>query len=112
MSAPPVSRSPADRDAGEVALLADRIAAAAAGCPAVATLADGPVATYLSGRTVTGVAVRGTAVEIAMIARFGLPLAEVADQVRAAVQPLAPGLRVDVRIDDIALPEIGPDQEI
>jgi hypothetical protein len=107
-----VSRSPDGQDAGEVALLADRIAVAVTGCPAVAALAVGPLATYLPGRTVTGVAVRGTAVEVAVIARFGVPLAEVADQVRAAVRPLAPGVLIDVYIDDIALPETGSGQEV
>lgn len=109
---PPPASPLAGRDAGEAGQLADRVAVAAAGCPGVAALADGPVATYLPGRTVTGVAVRDTEVQIAVIARYGPPLAEVADQVRAALEPLAPGLRVDVHIDDIALPITGPGQEV
>lgn len=90
---------------GEVGLLADQIAAAVAGCPAVAALAAGPVATYLPGRVVEGVAVRGSgeqgSVQIAVIAHFGLSLPEVAAQVRAVATPLAPGLRIDIRIEDI-----------
>lgn len=96
------------RDTAGVGLLADQIAAAVAGCPAVAALADGPVATYLSGRTVPGVAVRDNLVVVAVIARHGQPLAETADQVRAAVRGAAPGLAVDVRIDDIQLPDADP----
>jgi len=93
------------RDTAQAGLLADRIAAAVAGCPAVAALADGPVATYLPGRTVPGVAVRDNLVVVAVVARHGPPLAEAAGQVRAAVGGVAPGLAVDVRIDDIQLPD-------
>lgn len=107
---PPAGR--AGRDSGEAGLLADRIAAVVTTCPGVAGLAAGPVATYLPGRVVAGVAVRDTgpqgSVEVAVIARLGLPLTQIAAQVRAAVQPLAPGLRLDVRIDDIALPQTSP----
>ncbi|MFC4535044.1 hypothetical protein [Sphaerisporangium dianthi] len=84
--------------------LADRVARAVQGCPDVASLAGGPVATYLAGRTVAGVAVRDTEVEVAVVARYGRPLAEIAAEVRAAVEPLVPGLPVHIRIDDIALP--------
>jgi hypothetical protein len=61
------------RDTAQAGLLADRIAAAVAGCPAVAALADGPVATYLPGRTVPGVAVRDNLVVVAVVARHGPP---------------------------------------
>ena len=85
-------------------LLADRIAETVAGCPAVAALAGGPLGTYLPGRTVRGVAVRGADVRIAVIARYGPPLAEVAAEVRSAVAPLLPaGSRLDVLIDDIRI---------
>jgi hypothetical protein len=93
------------RDTAQAGLLADRIAAAVAGCPAVAALAGGPVATYLPGRTVPGVAVRDNLVVVAVVARHGRPLAETAGQVRAAVAGVALGLAVDVRIDDIQLPD-------
>ena len=81
--------------------LADRIATAVASCPSVARLAEGPIATYLPGRAVRGVAVREDEVRIAVVARYGLPLARVADQVRAAAGHEAPGRRVDVTIADI-----------
>lgn len=103
-----MSHPPGSRDTAEAGLLADRIAAALAGCPAVAALADGPVATYLPGRTVPGVAVRDDLVVVAVVARLGRPLAEAAGQVRAAVAGVAPGLAVDVYIDDIQLPDADP----
>lgn len=98
-----MSPPPSSQDVDRVGLLADRIASAVAGCPGVAALATGPLATYLPGRTVAGVAIRDTDVQIAVIARYGPPLSEVAAQVRAAVAPLVPGLRLDVHIDDIQL---------
>ncbi|MEU6039797.1 hypothetical protein ABZ801_30795 [Actinomadura sp. NPDC047616] len=48
-------------------------------------------------------AIRDTDVQIAVIARYGPPLSEVAAQVRAAVASLVPGLRLDVHIDDIQI---------
>ena len=95
-------------DPAEVAELADRIARAVTGCAAVAGLTGapgGPVATYLPGRTVSGVAVRAGEVEVCVVARYGLPLLEVAAQVRQAVAPLVPDQVVDVVIGDIAVAE-------
>jgi hypothetical protein len=87
-----------------VARLADAIAAAVRGCSAVARLAAGPVATYLPGRRVPGVAVRGDEVRVVVVARYGPPLPRVAADVRAAVRQVDPGLRVEVVIEDIDLP--------
>lgn len=100
-----------DRPLDAVAELADRIAAAVTRCPDVAGLTQVPgmpVATYLPGRTVSGVAVRSGEVEISVVARYGLPLPQVADQVRRAVEPLVPGQVVDVVIADITLPRARP----
>ena len=95
-----------------VAELADRIAAAVTSCPDVAGLTQvpgKPVATYLPGRTVSGVAVRPAEVEICVVARYGPPLPQVAAQVRQAVEPLVPGRVVDVVIADITSPRAPPD---
>jgi hypothetical protein len=100
-----------DRALDAAAGLADRIAAAATGCPDVAGLTqapDRPVATYLPGRTVSGVAVRPAEVEICVVARYGPPLPQVAAQVRQAVEPLVPGRVVDVVIADITAPRAPP----
>ncbi len=89
----------------EVAGLADRIVGAVTGCAAVAGLTEapgGPVATYLPGRTVSGVAVRAGEVEVCVVARYGQPLQAVAAQVRQAVAALVPDRVVDVVIGDIA----------
>ena len=91
-----------------LAELADRIAAAVTGCPGVAGLTQIPgipVATYLRGRTISGVAVRPAVVVICVAARYGPPLPQVAAQVRQAVEPLVPGRAVDVVIADITSPQ-------
>ncbi len=92
----------------EVAELADLIVGAVTRCAAVAGLAEapgGPVATYLPGRTVSGVAVRPGEVEVCVVARYGLPLPEVAARIRQAVAPLVPNRVVHVVIGDITVAE-------
>jgi hypothetical protein len=96
-----------DRTLDAVGELADRIAAAVTECPDVAGLSQipgKPVATYLPGRTVYGVAVRPAEVEICVVARFGPPLPQVAARIRQAVSPLVQGRVVDVVIADITPP--------
>ncbi|GAA2331866.1 hypothetical protein [Dactylosporangium salmoneum] len=83
------------------------VAAAVEACPAVAGLLVGPrggPATYLPGQQVGGVRVRPHTVEIAIRARWGVPAAEVAEQIRHALRALAPGRRVDVVIADLTDP--------
>ena len=98
----------------EAAELADLIVAAVTSCPGVAGLTQipgRPVATYLPGRTVSGVAVRAGEVEICVVARYGPPLPQIAEQVRQAVEPLVPDRVVDVVIADITVPDAGPEAE-
>lgn len=100
-----------DRTLDGVAELAERVAAAVTRCPDVAGLTElpgRPVATYLPGWTVSGVAVRPAEVEICVVARYG-PLPQVAAQVRQAVEPLVPGRVVDVVIADITSPLARPE---
>ncbi|GHE09208.1 Asp23/Gls24 family envelope stress response protein [Klenkia taihuensis] len=85
------------------------LAAAVRACPGVAGLSGGPfggVGTYLPGERVTGVVVRETAVgppdvAVHLVCRAGVPVAEVAGQVRSALATAAPGSRVDVRVEDV-----------
>ncbi|MCO5995447.1 hypothetical protein [Actinoallomurus rhizosphaericola] len=91
-------------DTAEAGRLADRIRKAVTGCASVARLAEGPVATYLPGRAVQGVAVGEGEVRIAVVAVYDRPLAEVADQVRRAARSVVPEWRIDVAIDDIEIP--------
>ena len=99
--------TPPSRQPDQVERLADAVAAAVRECSAVARLAPGPVATYLPGRVVRGVAVGGGEVRVAVVARYGPPLPRVAADVRAAVRQVDPGLRVEVLIEDVDLPASG-----
>jgi hypothetical protein len=90
-------REPAGREAG----LAHGIADAVRRCPDVVDLSGGPfgtVATYLPGERVPGVALHEDGIEISVVVRLGRPLPEIADEVRAAVAPLADDLPVNVHI--------------
>ena len=96
------TRAPAGPDAREVA---ER----AAGCSTVVRLSSGTfgeVATYLPGLRVPGVRVTPGALEVHVVSRWDVPVADVAAEVRAAVMPVARGLEVAVFIDDIQLPTL------
>ncbi|WP_285773971.1 hypothetical protein [Microtetraspora sp. NBRC 13810] len=84
--------------------LARELAERVRSCPDVAGLSTGPfgtVASYLPGHRIHGVAVRDDEIEIAVVAHYGRPLPEIADQVREAVAPLAGGRPIHVAIDDL-----------
>jgi hypothetical protein len=87
------------------AAIAQAIAAAVVDCPAVASLHAGGIAhravTYLPGRRVEGVRVDDERVAVSVVGVQGIPVAVLADQVRTAVAPLAPGRAVDVHVADL-----------
>ena len=85
----------------------EAVAAAALGCPLIADLTGGglgEVATYLPGRRIPGVREVDGTVEVHVVAKWGTPLPEVAEVVRAAVAPHAGGAPVAVFVDDIEVP--------
>jgi hypothetical protein len=85
----------------------DPIVAAVLACPLVAGLhggRDGEAVTYLPGRRITGIRITVDQVAIHVVARYPAVMDQVAGQIRRAVAPLAPGLRVDVAIEDLAVP--------
>jgi hypothetical protein len=87
---------------------ADAIVAAVTACPAVASLHGGGLrrtATYLPGRLIEGVHVDDDRVRVSVVALAGVPVAEVAEQIRTAVAPLVPGRAVDVHLADLRLPD-------
>ncbi len=86
----------------------EAVAAAALGCPLIADLTGGrfgEVATYGPGQRILGVRMVEGVIELHVVAKWGVPLPEVAEVVRAAVAPYAEGLPVSVFVDDIELPE-------
>ncbi len=87
----------------------EAVAAAALGSPLIAGLTGGSfgeVATYLPGRRVLGVREVDGTIEVHVVAKWGTPLPEVAEVVRAAVAPHAAGVPVAVFVDDIQVPDL------
>lgn len=85
----------------------DPIVAAVLACPQVAGLhggRDGQAVTYLPGRRVTGIRITLDEVAIHVVAHYPAVMDQVACQIRRAVAPLAAGLRVEVAIEDLAVP--------
>jgi hypothetical protein len=83
---------------------ADHIAAAVVACPGVVRLTGGgpaPVATYLPGRRVDGVRADPSRVQVAVVARLGVPVTQVAAQIRTVVMGLAAGRPIDVHVADV-----------
>ena len=94
----PESRNPASAEAEG---LAHGIADAVRRCPDVVDLSGGPfgtVATYLPGERVPGVALHEDGIEVSVVVKLGRPLPEIADEVRAAVVPMAGDRPVNVHI--------------
>ncbi|MGH3669076.1 MAG: hypothetical protein ACRDSH_00350, partial [Pseudonocardiaceae bacterium] len=80
-------RVPQQSDTGQ---LAEAVAAAVRGNPAVADLDGGPfgvIACYLPGRRVVGVRVGepGEPVEVSVVARLGTPLPQLATELRRVI---------------------------
>jgi hypothetical protein len=85
----------------------DPIVAAVLACPLVAGFhggQEGEAVTYLPGRRITGIRITVDEVAIHVVARYPVVTSQVADQIRRAVAPFAAGLRVDVAIEDLAVP--------
>lgn len=82
----------------------DAVTAAARGCPAIDDLTPGAwggVVSYLPGRQVAGVRVASDHVVISVRGRWGVPVSEMARQVRSAVMPLVAPRRVDLVVADL-----------
>lgn len=93
---------------GEQGVDAEAVAAAVVACPSVVRLEGGSisdqVATYLPGRRIYGVRVTDDALHVHIASLWGVPIRDVAAEVRAAVAPLASGLPVHVSVDDVDEP--------
>jgi uncharacterized alkaline shock family protein YloU len=92
-------------------LIAEAIAAAVSKVAGVAQLSGGKfgqIATYAPGRKVSGVRVTVDHIEVHVVAEWVPSLPRLADDVRAAVAPLAEARSVNVFVDDITQVEIEP----
>lgn len=83
----------------------DAVASAVRGCGGVDDLCSGPwggVVSYLPGRQVPGVRVAPDHVLISVRGRWGVPVADLAGQIRGAVGRLAAPRRVDIVVADLS----------
>lgn len=90
-------------DAVDAQAVAERVT----GCRSVARISTGQfgeVATYLPGRRVPGVRLGDGRVEVHVVACWGAPVPALAAEVRAAVAAIAPGVPIDVYVDDVDIP--------
>jgi hypothetical protein len=88
----------------------DLLSAAVLSCAGVASLSGGvfgEIATYLPGRRVAGIRLATGVVEVHVVSVWGIPVRDVADQIRSACEAVAPGATVDVYVDDVAGPPLG-----
>ena len=93
----------------------DAVAAIVRGCAGVSALDAGPfgeVASYLPGRTVPGVAVDDSRIRVQVRSEWGIPAADVAALISAALAPLAGTRPVDVAIADIDDPPAAQPAEV
>jgi hypothetical protein len=93
----------------------DVVAAIVQGCAGVSALDGGPfgeVASYLPGRTVPGVAVDDNRIRVQVRSEWGVPAADVAALISAALAPLAGTRPVDVAIADIDDPPAAQPAEV
>jgi hypothetical protein len=98
------TRDPAARDAVVNGVDVDAVAAAVESCPGVEQLRGGPpqwTATYLPGRRVEGVRTERRIVVVQVRARWGVPAADLAAQIRGAIAPLAAGRRIEIVLADV-----------
>ncbi|MFC4942295.1 hypothetical protein [Pseudonocardia sp. GCM10023141] len=92
-----------------VAEAAPRLTAAVLAHPAVARLDGGPfgtVATYLPGGRIVGLRVTGAGdrLEVAVVARLGIALPQLAAELGVIVQGLLGPVPVDVTVSDVVVP--------
>jgi hypothetical protein len=93
----------------------DAVATLVRGCPGVSALDGGPfgeVVTYLPGRTVPGVTVDGGRIRVQVRSVWGVPAADLAAVITAALAPLAGTRPVDVAIADIDDPPAPSSAEV
>jgi hypothetical protein len=89
---------------------AESISSAVLRVPGVAALTVGEfgrIQTYLAGRSVRGVRVNNSTVEVHVVVGYGIPIPAIADAIEAAATPFLNGRTLSIGIDDILLPGQG-----
>lgn len=86
----------------------DVVSAAVRACPGVDDLdggAAGSVVSYLPGRRMPGLRVDDDRVTIQVRGHWGIPIADIGDEVVSAVTPLVAGRSIDIIVSDISTPD-------
>ena len=65
------------------------------------TLRFGDATTYLPGRRVTGIAVKGETVRVSVRAKWGVPASDLLDQITAALMPSLADRRIELVVAEI-----------
>lgn len=102
--APPEVAEPAVAPALVDGVSVDAVAAAVTACAGVAGMYSGrfgEIGTYLPGRRVSGVQVEADAVTVQVRSRWGVPAAQLLQQITAVTAPLTGGRSVHVVVADI-----------
>lgn len=92
----------------------DLLAALVLGVEGVSSLHAGvlgEVGTYLPGRRVNGIRLRGPGCDIHVVLDWGVPVEGTTDRIRAAVRPLVAG-PVDITVEDISAPTISSGETV
>lgn len=83
---------------------ADMIRAITLGHPAVTAMSE-RTRTYLPGRTVPGVQVGDSTVDVFVVASYGTPLPELTARLGVLLRPVLAGRALHLHIDDIDCPD-------
>lgn len=106
----PVRRRGEQPDSGQ---LAEAVAVVVRAHPAVADLDGGPfgaIAHYLPGRRVVGVRIGepGEPVAVSVVARLGIPLAQLATELRRVITAVTGPRVVELTINDVVTGDLTP----
>lgn len=85
----------------------DALVAATLACPYVAAMSGGElgeVATYLPGRRIRGIRIGNETLDVHVVGTYGPAIGDIVNQVRDAVEGLAPGRTLSVHVDDLDVP--------
>jgi hypothetical protein len=87
----------------------DAVASAVRACPGVSDLVDGrfgDATTYLPGRRVAGIAVKGETVKVSVRAKWGVPASDLLDQITAVLGPSLADRRIELVVAEIDDPPL------
>lgn len=88
----------------QAAIDVEQVAEVVLGCANVMGLGN-EIATIHAGRRVAGVRMRGSALQLHVLGRYDVPVEDLCAEIGAVVQPLTPGMRIEVAVVDLVDPD-------